>query len=327
LVGVIGMNRILVTGGGGYIGSVVVQKLVKLPNIETVRIIDNSHIRSLAFLDGAGKCEFVNGDIRSDSDLEKSLKDVDTVFHLAALVGDATCDKAPEKAVEVNVESVQRLINFVLKNDVERIILSSTCSLYGLQTGEKCVDENSTPNPTSVYGKTKLDAERLLLQAHRENGLNASMLRLSTVYGSSLPDSMQFNVFVNLFVLNACKMKMIKLFGGDKWRPLLHVRDVADAFVATGEASLSKVSGEVFNVGCNTENYTIRQVAEIIAREVSGTEIVEEPLSPDPRSYRVNFDKIKNTLFFNPCFDLQKGVCELRDLIFDGTYDEALLNR
>lgn len=320
------MNRVLVTGGAGYIGSELVQRLVRLPHIEVVRVLDNSHIQCLSFLNPSEKCELVGGDIRSDMDLENCFTNVDTVFHLAAMVGDAACDKAPEKAVEINVGCVHKVINFALKNDVKRIVFSSTCSLYGLQTGDDYVDEGSTVNPMSLYGKTKLDAERLLLKAHEENGLDVSICRLSTVYGASLPDSMQFNIFANLFVLNACKTKMIKVFGGGKWRPLLHVRDVANAFLATAEAPPTKISGQIFNVGYNTENYTVQRVAEIVAEEISGTEVSVEPTLGSSSSYKVKFDKIQGTLGFKPFYDLRKGVCELRDQILDGTYDRILLN-
>jgi nucleoside-diphosphate-sugar epimerase len=138
---------------------------------------------------------------------------------------------------------------------------------------------------------------------------------------------MQFNIFANLFVLNACQTKMIKVFGGDKWRPLLHVRDAANAFLAVGEAPLTKISGQIFNVGNNRENYTIQRVAEIVAEEISGTEVAVEPTLGSNSSYKVQFGKIQDTLGFKPLYDLRKGVCELRDRILDGTYDGILLNR
>jgi len=119
---------------------------------------------------------------------------------------------------------------------------------------------------------------------------------------------------------------MIKVFGGDVWRPLVHVNDVANAFLAAGEAPLGRVSGEILNVGCNAENYTINQVAKIVAEEVSGTEVLVEQTCGSSSSYKVKFDKIQDALGFYACYDLRKGVSELRDQIFAGKYDGILSN-
>ena len=316
------MKKVLVTGGAGYIGSIIVQKLMGLPNVELIRVLDCIPVQNKSFHEKNGKFEFVNGDLRNDLDLDCSLKDIDTVFHLAALVGDPACDKSPEQAVEINVNCVKKLINFALKNDVEKVVLSSTCSVYGVQNGEEYVNENSIPKSASHYGKTKLDAEQLLMDACTENGLGVTIFRLSTIYGGSLPSAMHFKIFVNLFVLHAYKAKLIKVFGGANWRPLLYVGDVAKAFLNAGAASRNKVSGEIFNLGCNTENYTIRQVADIVAEEVPGTEVVDVPTLSSPSSYRVSFDKIENILQFKPDFNLHKGVRELHDLIISGHYGQ-----
>jgi nucleoside-diphosphate-sugar epimerase len=162
------------------------------------------------------------------------------------------------------------------------------------------------------------------MDAHQENGLGATVFRLSTIYGASLPSAMHFKIFVNLFVLHACKTKQIKVFGGANWRPLLYVGDVAKAFLLAGESPLSKVSGEIFNLGCSTENYTIRQVADVVAEEVSGTEVIDAPVPSSPSSYKVSFEKIENMLQFKPDFNLRKGVRELRDSIFSGQFGQIL---
>jgi len=316
------MNRVLVTGGSGYIGSVVVNELSGSSRVQNVRVIDNS--QGILPFSKSKKCEFVLGDIRSDENLRVALKDVDTVFHFAAIVGDAACEKAPKQAIDVNVESVKKLIALSLKNDVERIVFSSTCTIYGLQPNNEIVNELTKPNPTSSYGLTKLEAERLFRQSHEQNGLDVCIFRLGTVYGPSAPPVMRFNIFANLFVLSACRTKTIRLYGGDKWRPLLFIKDIARAFILAAEAPSCRVSGETFNVGGNFENYTIRQVAEIVAEEVHGTKIVEEQLSPDPRSYKVSFDRIHGVLGYEPLYTLGKGVRELRDLIDSGIYHETL---
>ena len=317
------MTRVLVTGGTGYIGSVVVNELVGSRRVQHVRIIDSSN--GAPPPDLPEKCESIHADLRNYEDIGVALKDVDTVFHFAAIVGDAACEKAPKQALDVNVESVKKLIALSLKNDVERTVFCSTCTVYGLQHNNDAVNEFTKPNPTSLYGSTKLEAERLFQKAHEENGLNFCTLRLGTVYGPSDPSAMKFNIFPNLFVLNACRTKTIRLYGGDKWRPLLYTKDIARAFMLAARAPKCGVSGETFNVGGNFENYTIRQVAEIAAEEVHGTKIVEEPLPPDPRSYKVNFDKIQKVLGFKPLHALRKGVRELRDLIEKGIYNDTLV--
>lgn len=317
------MKKVLVTGGLGYIGSVIVQKLIERSDIELVRVIDNRQVKTLPFSE-ISKCEFVTGDIRSDTDLNKSLKDVDTVFHLAAVVGDSACDKAPEKAFEINVNCTKKLVNVALKNDVNKVILSSTCSVYGFQNGDEFATEDSIPKPVSLYAKTKLDAEHLLLNVHRKTGLDISILRLGTVYGASLPSSMQFKIFVNIFVQNACINNQIKLFGGDSWRPLVYVGDVARAFLLAGDAPVGVASGEIFNLGSNTENYTIGHVAKLVAEEIPGTEVTITLSPASPSSYKVRFDKIENVLKFSPTYNLRKGVRELRDLITNGYYDQTM---
>lgn len=316
------MVNILVTGGAGYIGSVVIERLLETPEIEKITVLDNnSHYPSFGFPE---KCELIKGDLRNHDDLKMALEEADAVLHFAAVVGDVACDKSPEKATEINVGCVEKLVNLSLKNGVKRIVFPSTCSIYGLQPNDKYVNEATEPNPTSVYGTTKLKAEHLLKKAHQENGLDTCILRLSTVYGPSSPLSMQFGIFANLFVLNACTTGCIKVYGGDSWRPLLFIKDVAEVFRTVTTAPSSTFSGETFNVGCDSENYTIRQVAEIVANEVPGTRIIEEPRPPDPRSYKVTFEKIQRVVGFKPQYTLRAGVQELRDSINKGVYANLL---
>lgn len=309
------MNRVLVTGGTGYIGSVLVRELLDRSDVETVRVADIS-LETVPSSESSKTLEFAKCDIRKNNELEMALKDVDTVFHLAAIVGDSVCDMMPTMTREVNVEAVKKLIEAALKNGVEKIIFSSTCSVYGLQPNDLDVYEHTEPSPTSLYGVTKLEAERLFQKAHRETGFDIRILRLATVYGPS--PSMHFNIFPNLFVLNACTKKAIRIYGADAWRPLLYTKDAARAFVMAGERTSQGFSGETFNVGDNNENYRIRQVAQIVAEEIPGTKIVEESKAADPRSYKVNFDKVQDALGFKPEYRFRKGVQELRDLINSG---------
>lgn len=314
------MKNILVTGGTGYIGSSVLNALNDSQNINNLRIIDS--INGFSPQNLPKNCEFINADIRDSNVLKTALEGVDTIFHFAAIVGDVACEKDPKLTREVNVDAVKNLIALSLKTDVQRIMFSSTCTVYGLQPDGNPVTEGTSPNPTSLYGSTKLEAEKLFEKAHEEFGLDYCTFRLSTVYGPSDSYSMKFNIFPNLFVLNACKLQNIMVFGGDKWRPLIFLTDLVQAFLKAAKASKHKVAGETFNLGGNSENYTIREVADTVAKEVPGTKVEEKMLPPDRRSYKVNFDKIESILDFTPSTTLHEGVRELRDLINKGIYNE-----
>lgn len=309
-------NFVLVTGGAGYLGSVLVRQL--LASGYHVRVLDNliyGNLFSLEELLGNSKFEFVRGDVSNEQDLRGALNDAKCVFHLAALVGEPVCQKNKALCNSTNYISTLRLARFCIKNsNVERLICTSTCSCYG-NSGEKWVNEESETNPIGIYGTTKLMAEKGLLKMSRE-GLSICILRLPTLYG--LSPRMRFDLVVNFFVKKALTKKRITVFGGNQWRPFLHVIDASRAFQLCMEAPLAKIKNELFCVGDNKENYTIMQIANLVATQIQGIQIIVDKNKTDALSYRVDFSKIHQKLGFKTKMQVEHGIKEICDSIISG---------
>lgn len=313
------MNNVLVTGGCGYIGSVVVQQLAQTDHVRHIRVLDNLSTgkwvppRTL----GGVAVELIRGDIRNAGDVKRSLRGVDTVFHLAGIVGEKACDKDPDLTLDVNVSSTPTIAEACSAAGVSRLVFASTCSVYGMSEGDSIVGETSKANPVSLYGRTKIEAEHSLLQAQREHGFDLTILRLSTVYGFS--QSMRFDLFLNIFVREALRGKPIRVFGGEKWRPILYTVDAARAFELAGTRSNSNGGARILNAGTDSENFRILEIAKIISSLLPGTSIEMGPPDSDRRSYRVSFKKIKDEFGFQAEFPLRKGI----DHLVKGLKEEA----
>jgi len=189
---------------------------------------------------------------------------------------------------------------------IKKFIFASTCSVYGVST--EVLDEKSELNPVSLYARTKIDSESVLLK-EKISGFHPTILRFATVFGlSSRP---RFDLVVNTFVGHALTRKKIDVHGGNQWRPFVHTRDIARAIEMVLKASTDKVSGQIFNVGDNRLNYTISDLAEKVKAVIPEIEILNHGDSADPRNYKVRFDKIKQTLGFECLYDIDMGINEL----------------
>jgi nucleoside-diphosphate-sugar epimerase len=189
---------------------------------------------------------------------------------------------------------------------IKKFIFASTCSVYGVSS--EILDEESNLNPVSLYARTKIDSENVLLK-EKISGFHPTVLRFATVFGlSSRP---RFDLVVNTFVGHALTKKKIDVHGGNQWRPFVHTRDIARAIELVLKASNDKVSGQIFNVGDNKLNYTISDLAEKVKSALPSTEVVNHGDSADPRNYRVKFDKIKQVLNFECLHDIDMGIKEL----------------
>ncbi len=299
-------NSVLVTGGAGYVGSVLTRKLVE--KSFDVKVVD-----TLVFGDDGissliknKKIEFYNIDIRHTHELDKILENVDCVIHLAAIVGEPLCKRIPEAAKQINEFATKNLINSCKKNNVKRFIFASTCSNYG--SSSKIVDESSTVNPLSLYSECKINSEKFILEKNDEE-FQTCILRFATAHG--LSPRMRFDLLVQEFLRDAYVDKKISIFGQDFWRPLIHVNDMADACISVLNATDKLVSGEIFNVGSNNENYTKNQLAKIIQKFIPDSKIEVINSKNDPRNYRVSFEKIKNNLNFQPKKSVEESVKEI----------------
>jgi nucleoside-diphosphate-sugar epimerase len=305
------VKPILVVGGAGYIGSALVRRL--LESGRRVRVLDN-----LTYGDDPLRAappeglEYMVGDCRNLRNVVAAVRGVDSVVHLAAIVGDPACEQERRAAVEVNYAATRMLIEVAQGHGVQRLVFASSCSVYG--AADQWMDENSRVEPVSLYGKTKVDSEDALLGA-RSSDFHPVVLRLATVFGMSRRP--RFDLVVNLLTAKACREGIITIFNPSQWRPFIHVEDVAEGMRLALEAPLASVSGEVFNLGDTRLNYTLGQLAETVLRVFPDARAswVE---NGDRRDYRVSFEKIRNALAFQCARDLEFGIREIRGALEKG---------
>ena len=283
--------NILVVGGAGYVGGGIVDKLKQTHNVTVYDslIYEESYRKDV---------NFVYGDIRDHDKLLRLLKANDAVIWLAALVGDGACSINPELTFEINSESVKFLAN----NFDKKIIFLSTCSVYGAQEG--LLDESSSINPLSEYASSKVQAEEYLTDS------NAIIFRLGTLFGISDEFSrIRLDLVVNILVTKALTEGKLTVFGGEQWRPLLHVVDVANAIAQTIESDITGI----FNL--HYKNFKIIDIANEIIQKVPSAIIETTPMKfQDARNYQVSSEKLFNSTGFKAEVDLKSGIQEVFDL-------------
>ncbi|MEP7373407.1 MAG: NAD(P)-dependent oxidoreductase [Chitinophagaceae bacterium] len=316
------INRVLVTGGAGYIGSVLVRIL--LEKGYTVRVMDSLKFGGDALYDVSQhpKLEFIKGDIRNEEDVDKALKGVDALAHLAAIVGDPACSKFSDEAKEVNWTASVSLFEKAEKAGLQRFVFASTCSNYGkMADPNSYVDENSELRPVSLYAELKVKFENYLLNEKKDAKICATALRFSTVYGFS--PRIRFDLTVNEFTRNVCLTGEQEIWGPQFSRPYCHVDDLARAVVLILEAPEEKVKANVFNVGDTTENYSKRMLMEEIQKQMPSAKAIYVEKTEDPRDYRVNCDKIKKDLGFTITKKVPDGIREIMKLMNSGMITDA----
>lgn len=310
------VERVVVVGGAGYLGSVLVPQL--LARGYKTRVFDSFlyGTQPLEDLKGHANCELVSGDVRDIEAVVQAMKEGDAVIHLAAIVGDPACEENKQLAIEINRAATRMLIDVARGYGVGRFIFASTCSVYG--ASDFLMDEHTQVGPISVYAQTKADSERILLAA-KSAEFNPTVLRLGTLFGLSARP--RFDLVVNLLVARAAATGKITIFNGDQWRPFVHVHDAARAFLACLEAPVDAVAGEIFNVGAYELNRRLLEVGEKIARIVPGVE-VQQVQNQDRRNYRVSFDKIHTRLGFVCEKSLDDGIQEIYEMVRSGRLED-----
>ncbi len=295
-------SNILVTGGAGYLGSVMVPELLKLGHkvtvLDTFMFAQNS-LSDVCHLDNFN---VVKGDARDKALLKSLTKDKDIVIPLAALVGAPLCNRDMIGTTTTNRDAIQTLSDVLSKE--QRVLMPITNSGYGVgQDGIYCTEE--TPlNPISTYGQTKVDAEKIILE--RENSMS---FRLATVFGMS--SRMRLDLLVNDFTYRAVNDGFIVIFEGHFKRNYIHIRDVANAFIH-GIDNFDTMKSEAYNVGLSDANISKLELCEVIKKQVPNFTIMEAEIGKDPdqRNYIVSNDKIEAT-GFKPQFSLDMGIKEL----------------
>jgi nucleoside-diphosphate-sugar epimerase len=308
--------QLLVTGGAGYVGSTLTGAL--LAEGHSVRVLDSlAHGgRGLLGFWAHPKFEFLRGDVR-DLDLARRAVDgVDGVVHLAAIVGDPACARDPDLARSVNLEATLQILDLARKAGTGRFLFASTCSNYGrMADPSQFVSETSELAPVSLYAETKVAAEQAILAAAGDP-FCTTVLRLSTVYGVS--PRMRFDLTVNEFTAEMLIHARVVIYGEQFWRPYVHVRDVARAVLRIVESSPDVVSGEVFNVGDDSQNFRKRDLVAMIGRRLPDATVEYVKKDEDPRDYRVSFEKIAGVLGYRISRTVQDGIDEVIAAIRDG---------
>ena len=306
----------LVTGGAGYVGRVLVPRLIA--SGRRVRVLDSllhdAEGRAVAV---PGDVELVEGDIRDAAIRRSALDGVDEVVHLAAIVGDPACARDPELTRSVNLDATRSLLDEAERCGAERFVFASTCSNYGKLTDGGVATEDWALTPVSLYAETKVAAEHLVL-GRSSDGLVTTCLRFATVYGPS--PRMRFDLTVNEFTRDVVLARPLVVYGEQFWRPYVHVADAARAVVATLEAHPDHVNGEVFNVGASDENYRKLDLVALLRERVPEAEVTFVHRDEDPRDYRVNFDKIAARLGYDVERRVPDGIDEISELIAAGAF-------
>ena len=312
-------NKILVTGGAGYIGSILVHQLLR--SGKAVRVVDylsNGGDALLSMFNVPG-FEFIKADVRDAAAMEKALEDIDAVVHLAAVVGDPACAKAPELAKSVNLEGSKALYDLCEKKKVNKFIFASTCSNYGKMADENSfVNEESELRPVSLYAETKVGVEQYLLNQPRTNACKPVSLRFSTVFG--LSPSARFDLTVNEFTKEVTMGRELVIYGEQFWRPYCHVYDIARAIAVVIDADNALVEFDVFNVGDTSQNYQKKMIADDLLEMFPDANIKYVKKIEDPRDYRVDFSKINNVLNYKTTISVKDGMKEIAKAIQDGVF-------
>lgn len=314
--------KVLVTGGAGYIGSVLVRQL--LNKGYRVRAFDNLKFGGDALYDVMlnPDFEFMLGDVRNEVEVSKALEGIDAVAHLAAIVGDPACKKYSEEATETNWKGSVALFDAAEKAGVKRFVFASTCSNYGkMPDPDSFVTETSALNPVSLYAELKVKFENYLLDKRKDTNICSTALRFSTVYGFS--PRIRFDLTVNEFTRNAAIHGEQEIWGAQFWRPYCHVDDLARAVILVLETPEEKVRANVFNVGSTEENYNKGMIIEEVCKVVPNVKVHYVESSEDPRDYRVNFDKIKKELGYTITKKVPEGVKEIYTLLKTGIVTDS----
>lgn len=306
-------RRVLVIGGAGYIGSALLPKL--LEKGYQVRLLDQLVFgeEPISGILNHPRLEVLRGDFRHVEKVVEALQGVDAVIHLGAIVGDPACNIDEELTIDVNLSATRMIAELAKTFGVRRMIFASTCSVYG--ASNQILDERSVVKPISLYGHTKLASEKLLLGMTCDT-FAPTIVRFATIYG--LSGRTRFDLVVNVLAAKAKTEGIIPVFGGGQWRPFVHVDDSAQAVSLILDAPLASVEGQVFNVGSDEQNYTIRQIGEIVHQQVISAELLIDETDADLRNYRVSFKKIRNQLGFKPRWTVEQGVQQVLEAISNG---------
>ncbi|MHB1125659.1 MAG: NAD-dependent epimerase/dehydratase family protein [Bacillota bacterium] len=321
------LGKILLTGGAGYFGSVLVGRL--LEEGYQVTVLDSlvyGNLEAVLPYTKFKKFRLIVGDIRKEKDVEEALEGTQTVIHLAAIVGDPACRNQPLLAEAINYKGTELLARMCARRGIARFIFASTCSNYGLNAQLEYLDEDSPLKPLSLYAETKVRSEQLLLSLPCSfPAFSPVVLRFSTIYG--LSPRMRFDLAVNLMTAMGYANKNIIVYGGNQWRPFLHVQDACAVIMAILDTPLERVRGEVFNAGFTTENYQIAEAAYLVKKIINDARIEVLGSTEDARSYKVSFTKLQKLLGLQGSRTIPEGIKEIKEALDEGAFRDFASSR
>ena len=298
--------NVLIVGGAGYIGSNLTQRLLKKGY--KVRVLDNFLYEKNIFKNFKKNknLQIIKKDIANISVQYNILKKIDAVIYLAEIVGDPACAAKPQEALKTNYIALNSLATLCSYMNINRFIYTSSCSVYGASSEEnKILTEQSPLNPVSLYARIKILSEKSLLS--QSNILfSPTILRLGTVYGSSIRN--RFDLVLNIFAKDAFFKRKINIFGGNQWRPNIHVDDVASGIIKALEAPLNKVERQIFNLSNSKENLRIKDLALKVGKIFNKCKILISKVNQDNRNYKVSSKKIEKILDFKPKHSIESSL-------------------
>ena len=312
-------QRILVTGGAGYIGSKLLPKL--LNGGYKVRLLDRLFFTTqpISNVINHPNLELIRSDFRYVEKVVECLRGVDSVIHLGAIDGHSACVLNEDLAIETNYVATRNIAEIAEASGVKRFVFASSCAVYGASKSDEILGEESKLNPVSLYAITKAESERVLLDLAGPQ-FSPVCLRFPTLYG--LSGRMRFDSEVNLLAARAVVEGQLVVQDCDKWRSFLHVDDAVISILKSLEAPLDKVHGEIFNVGSNEQNFMIQQIGEMIKERIPTTELINLSIGDDHRDYKANFNKIRERLDFIPQWSIEQGIEQVIRLIKSGNVSD-----
>jgi nucleoside-diphosphate-sugar epimerase len=308
-----GQPTVLVIGGAGYIGSSLLPKLLK--SGYKVRLFDCFMYgdEPIAACRDHQNLEIIRADFRQVDQVVSAMKGVSTVVHLGAIVGDPACAVDEDLTLDINLVATRMIAEVAKGHGIERFIFASTCSVYG--ASDDILDETSDLNPVSLYAKSKIACERVLL-GMKDAHFSPVILRFGTIYG--LSGRTRFDLVVNLLAAKAVMDGEITVMGSDQWRPFVHVADASSAVLSAVEARAEQLQQVIFNVGSNEQNLTLGELGELINRIVPSAVIKVSDFNADRRNYNVDFRRIRQNLGFSPEWSLESGIRQVIRVIDEG---------
>jgi len=311
------MERILIIGGAGYVGSVLTQSLID--NGYNVTVLDLM-IYGADTLKNHKNLKIIKGDIRDQNLLNQVITNIDTVIHLACISNDPSFELNPSLGKSINLDSFEPTVRICKKNSVSRFIYASSSSVYGIKE-EQDVHEDMSLKPLTDYSRYKAECEKILLK-YQSPSFITTILRPATVCGYS--PRQRLDVIVNIFSNLAYHKREISIFGGDQLRPNIHIKDLVKAYLVLLKAPVNKINGEIFNAGCN--NHSVEDLALIVKSAIGEDVKLSMESTDDKRSYHISSKKICEVLGFVPSYTIKNAAEDLKCAFISNLLKDPLNN-